>query len=63
MRRLVLTVVMGMLLVVTSGCRVLPDIFPSYRPCDSFRDCWRTNVRRPADWCWGNCPVVHETDG
>lgn len=62
MRRFILTLLVGTLLAVSSGCRVLPDVFPCYRPFNSIADCWRANVRRPTDWCWGNCPVTQPTD-
>jgi hypothetical protein len=48
------------LLVLSSGCRVLPQVFPGYRGSDSFADCVRGAVRAPADWCWGNCPVADD---
>ena len=62
MGRLILTLLAGMLLAYSSGCRVLPDSFLYDWPCDSLANCWQANVRRPADWCWGNCPVPQQTD-
>ena len=51
MRKFIVLMVVAGLLVIGSGCRA----FPPYRGCGSFRDCLRSNVRMPADWCWGNC--------
>lgn len=62
MRRLMLSSLAAMLLACSPGCRVLPAFWPSDNPCDSLVNCWRANVRRPADWCWGNCPVPQQAD-
>lgn len=56
MKKSILLLMVISLLALTSGCRV----FPGYRGCDSFRDCLRSTVRAPADWCWGNCPTVEQ---
>lgn len=60
MRKSIVLMIVASLLVLSSGCRVLPQVFPRYHGCDSFRDCLRSTVRRPADWCWGHCAVAED---
>jgi hypothetical protein len=60
MRRSIVFALVASLCVLSSGCRLLPDVFPGYRGCDSLRDCLRSTARVPADWCWGNCAVADQ---
>ena len=57
MRRSMVLAFVASLWLLTSGCRSLPQSFPCYNSCDSFKNCVSCAVRKPADWCWGNCPV------
>lgn len=52
------TVLMAALIVCTlAGCCAAPirvNRCIAYRPA---LQCFRDQIRQPAEWCWGNCPT------